>query len=137
MFKKYTGIFAISYDGVLGWELYDKGGIDSDRLYEFLEKHITTKFKNKLIHAKKTIFVIIVNLLNVKSVYMTQILKRIIMTCMIISLKISLKKKKIKRMEEEINTILFHLNQLHCILSPKVNHFLNIILFVDINSCIL
>ncbi len=49
VFKKYTGIFAISYNGVLGWDLYDKGGIDSDRLYEFLEKHITSKFKNKLI----------------------------------------------------------------------------------------
>ena len=49
VFKKYTGIFAISYNGVLGWDLYDKGGIDSDRLYEFLEKHITTKYKNKLI----------------------------------------------------------------------------------------
>lgn len=49
VFKRYTGIFAISYNGVLGWELYDKGGIDSDRLYEFLEKFITTKFKSKLI----------------------------------------------------------------------------------------
>ena len=49
VFKKYTGIFAISYNGVLGYELYNKGGIDSDRLYEFLEKNITTKFKNKLI----------------------------------------------------------------------------------------
>ena len=49
MFKKYTGIFAISYNGVLGWDLYEKGGIDSDRLYEFLEKHITKKYKNKLI----------------------------------------------------------------------------------------
>ena len=49
VFKKYTGIFAISYNGVLGWDLYEKGGIDSDRLYEFLEKHITKKYKNKLI----------------------------------------------------------------------------------------
>jgi transposase len=49
VFKKYTGIFAISYSGVLGWELYEKGGIDSDRLYEFLEKYITKKYKNKLI----------------------------------------------------------------------------------------
>jgi len=49
VFKKYTGIFAISYNGVLGWDLYDKGGIDSDRLYEFLEKYITKKYKNKLI----------------------------------------------------------------------------------------
>ena len=49
VFKKYTGIFAISYNGVLGLDLYDKGGIDSIRLYDFLEKFITTKFKNKLI----------------------------------------------------------------------------------------
>ena len=49
VFKKYTGIFAISYNGVLGWNLYEKGGIDSDRLYEFLEKNITKKYKNKLI----------------------------------------------------------------------------------------
>jgi hypothetical protein len=49
VFKKYTGIFAISYSGVLGWDLYEKGGIDSDRLYEFLEKYITKKYKNKLI----------------------------------------------------------------------------------------
>jgi hypothetical protein len=49
VFKKYTGIFAISANGVLGWDLYGKGGIDSIRLYDFLEKFITTKFKNKLI----------------------------------------------------------------------------------------
>jgi hypothetical protein len=49
VFKKYTGIFAISTKGVLGWELYDKGGINSERLYNFLREHITSKFKNKLI----------------------------------------------------------------------------------------
>ena len=49
VFKKYTGIFSISTEGVLGWDLYDKGGIDSNRLYDFLQEHITTKFKNKLI----------------------------------------------------------------------------------------
>ena len=49
VFKKYTGIFAISNEGILGWDLYLKGGIDSDRLVEFLEKFITTKYKNKLI----------------------------------------------------------------------------------------
>jgi hypothetical protein len=27
VFKKYTGIFSISTKGVLGWELYEKGGI--------------------------------------------------------------------------------------------------------------
>lgn len=33
----------------LGWKLYEKSGIDSNRLVEFLEEHITNKFKNKLI----------------------------------------------------------------------------------------
>ena len=49
VFKKYTGIFAISTKGVLGWELYEKSGINTDRLYEFLETHITNKYNNKLI----------------------------------------------------------------------------------------
>jgi len=49
VFKKYTGIFAVSTKGVLGWELYEKSGINADRLYEFLETHITNKYKNKLI----------------------------------------------------------------------------------------
>jgi hypothetical protein len=31
-------------------DLYEKSGINSDRLVEFLEKHITTQFKNKLIN---------------------------------------------------------------------------------------
>ena len=49
VFKKYTGIFAISVNGVVGWDLYEKSGINTDRMVEFLEKHITTQFKNKLI----------------------------------------------------------------------------------------
>jgi hypothetical protein len=49
VFKKYTGIFAISADGVVGWDLYDKGGINEDRMVEFLEQHITSKYRNKLI----------------------------------------------------------------------------------------
>ena len=49
VFKKYTGIFAISTKGVLGWKLYEKSGINADRLYDFLETHITNKYKNKLI----------------------------------------------------------------------------------------
>jgi transposase len=49
VFKKYTAIFAISVDGVIGWELYEKRGIDSVRLIEFLRKYITTKYKKKLI----------------------------------------------------------------------------------------
>ena len=34
---------------MLGWDLYLKGVIDSNRLVKFLEKFITTKYKNKLI----------------------------------------------------------------------------------------
>lgn len=49
VFKKYTGIFAISVNGVEGWDLYEKGGINTERLVEFLEKFITEKYKNKLI----------------------------------------------------------------------------------------
>ncbi len=49
VFKKYTGIFAISVNGVVGWDLYEKGGITAEKMVEFLEKYITTKFKNKLI----------------------------------------------------------------------------------------
>ena len=58
VFKKYTGIFSISTEGVLGWDLYDKGGIDSNRLYDFLQQHITTKFKNKLIILDNASFLI-------------------------------------------------------------------------------
>jgi len=49
VFKKYTGIFAISYDGIVGWDLYEKSGINADRMVEFVKKNITEKYKNKLI----------------------------------------------------------------------------------------
>lgn len=49
VFKKYTGVFAITVKGVIGWDLYDKGGINTDRLVDFLEQHITGNLKNKLI----------------------------------------------------------------------------------------
>jgi transposase len=49
VFKKYTGVFAISVNGVEGWDLYEKGGINTDRLIDFLEKFVTGKYKNKLI----------------------------------------------------------------------------------------
>ena len=48
VFKKYTGIFAISINGVEGYELYNKGGIDGDRLLAFLEKFNTNKYKIRL-----------------------------------------------------------------------------------------
>jgi len=49
VFKKYTGVFAISVNGVVNWDLYEKGGINTDRLIEFLEYNITSKLRNKLI----------------------------------------------------------------------------------------
>ena len=49
VFKKYTAIFAISSKGVEGFELYDKGGIDTNRLKKFLETHIFNKYRDKLI----------------------------------------------------------------------------------------
>jgi transposase len=49
VFKKYTGIFAINVDGVVDWDLYEKGGINTDRLIDFLEQNITSKLRNKLI----------------------------------------------------------------------------------------
>jgi transposase len=49
VFKKYTGIFAISNKGVIAWKLYEKSGIDSNRLVKFLKKIITDEIKNKVI----------------------------------------------------------------------------------------
>jgi transposase len=49
VFKKYTGIFAITTKGCIGYEIYEKNGIDSNRLINFLEKYIVNKNKNKLI----------------------------------------------------------------------------------------
>jgi transposase len=49
IFKKYTLIMAIDYYGVVGWKLYRKSGIDSNRYIDFLNKHILTKYKNKLV----------------------------------------------------------------------------------------
>lgn len=49
VFKKYTGIFAINTKGVIGYTIYDKGGINSERLIEFINKFITEKYNKKLI----------------------------------------------------------------------------------------
>ena len=49
VFKKYTGIFAITTKGCIGYEIYDKGGIDIDRLLKFLKKYVTTKYTKKTI----------------------------------------------------------------------------------------
>jgi transposase len=49
VFKRYTAIMAISSKGMVGWKLYEKGGMDSERLIDFLNEYVTTKYKDKLI----------------------------------------------------------------------------------------
>lgn len=49
VFKKYTGIFAISTTGCIGFHVYEKGGIDSKRLIEFLENDVLRNAKGKVI----------------------------------------------------------------------------------------
>ena len=46
---KYLVNIAINVDGVVDWDLYEKGGINTDRLIDFLEQNITNKLRNKLI----------------------------------------------------------------------------------------
>ena len=48
VFKKYTGIFAMTISGILSYTIYSKGGIDSNRLIEFLTKFLLEQ-KSKLI----------------------------------------------------------------------------------------
>ena len=44
VFKKYTGIFAISTNRVIGYEIYEKREINSERLNEFLNKFVLKKY---------------------------------------------------------------------------------------------
>lgn len=37
VFKKYTLICAINHKGIIGWELYEQGGINSERMVEFIK----------------------------------------------------------------------------------------------------
>ena len=49
VFQKFTLILAISNKQIIGWTLYEKGGMTSDRLVEFLHKYVVGKYKNHLI----------------------------------------------------------------------------------------
>jgi len=40
VFKKHTGIFAITTTGCVGFDVYETGGIDGKRLIEFLEQQV-------------------------------------------------------------------------------------------------
>ena len=49
VFRKFTLLVAISNSKCVGKELYEKGGMNTERLLEFFEKHIFPKYKNHLI----------------------------------------------------------------------------------------
>ena len=50
-FKKYNLLFAIAYNKIIGWTLYEnlKGGIKKEQHIEFYNKYINQKYKNYLI----------------------------------------------------------------------------------------
>ncbi len=45
VFKKYTLAVAITSKGVIGYELYEKGGMNIERLNLFLQKYVVNKYK--------------------------------------------------------------------------------------------
>lgn len=49
VFKKYTGIFAITTTGCIGFHVYENGGIDNKRLIEFLEQQVLLNEKGKIV----------------------------------------------------------------------------------------
>lgn len=49
VFRKYTVIFSINTKGVIGYEIYQKGGINAERLKLFLDNKVLIRRKNKLI----------------------------------------------------------------------------------------
>ena len=48
VFKKYTGIFDICSKGVVWYDVYKKGEIDSNRIVNFINKFINGKYKKYL-----------------------------------------------------------------------------------------
>ena len=63
VFQKFTVIFAISSSKTISYELYNKGGINSERFLKFIKNNILDKYKNKLLlfdnagahHSKKVL----------------------------------------------------------------------------------
>ena len=49
VFKKFTLVSAISSKGVVGWILYENGGMTSERMVQFINKFIKGKFKTYLV----------------------------------------------------------------------------------------
>jgi transposase/transposase-like protein len=49
VFRKFTLLVAVSSKGVVGYTLYQEGGVTGERLDEFIKKYISDKYKKKLI----------------------------------------------------------------------------------------
>ena len=49
VFRKYTLVSAISNKKVVGWTLYEKGGMTAERMVEFIDMNIKGKYKKHLI----------------------------------------------------------------------------------------
>jgi len=49
VFKKFTLIVAISHHKLIGYKLYEKGGINTDRYIEFIKENILDVYEDKLI----------------------------------------------------------------------------------------
>jgi transposase-like protein len=49
VFKKFTLLVAISNSNYVGYELYEKGGMTTERLLDFFTKYVFGKYKNHLI----------------------------------------------------------------------------------------
>ena len=45
VFVKYTLVCAINSKGIVGWILYESGGMTSDRMIQFINKFIKSKLK--------------------------------------------------------------------------------------------
>jgi transposase len=49
VFSKYTLVCAINSKGIVGWDLYEKGGMNSIRMVSFIDKYIFGKYKDNAI----------------------------------------------------------------------------------------
>ena len=49
VFKKYTLVVAMNSKGIIVWILYEKGGMNTERMIEFLKKYVLKKRNNLII----------------------------------------------------------------------------------------
>jgi len=56
VFKKYSLLVAITSKGVIGWELYEKGAVNGERLTEFIKNKIAGKYENHVIVMDNAVF---------------------------------------------------------------------------------